>query len=93
MAFDAIEPFGHTRSDWQSASVCSAVVNAVFAVHRVRHRTTPKDYLLVFKTADEVNDPAKDGASERRQTWQQQKMVAMMYFAASQTKGKKRGRS
>lgn len=69
--FDSVEPFGDMRSDWQAASICALM--ATIAA-KGKKRFSPKDFLLQFGDARE--------SKGKKQTWQEQKMIAQMLEAA-----------
>lgn len=83
-AYDAIEPIGGVRGDWQSASVCSSVMNAMAISHGSRKRFRTQDFLLEF--TDE--ERPKVEVQAQGQTWQEMRMYAQM-FALSSTSKKK----
>jgi hypothetical protein len=82
--FDEIDPIGGRRGDWQAASISAVIANML---SRKAHNVD--DFLLTFGTERRMK-PAP-----RKQTWQEQKMLAYMMCAAFNEppkKGKKRGR-
>jgi len=81
-AYDALEPIGGRRGDWQAASVCSAIANTAAARSGSKKRFLTRDFLLEFGADKPTPAPS-------RQTWQEQKMIAMMFAAASHEKRKK----
>jgi hypothetical protein len=79
-AFDELEPIGGRRGDWQAASICSMLMNLA------GKRARTSDCLLEFGEEREV-PPAP---APQRQTWQEQKMIGMMFAAASAKGGRKK---
>ena len=83
-AYDETEPIGGARGDWQAASISSSLWNiaAMQAGSKKRFRTS--DFLLEFgddeKPIVEAAEPLRK--SVYTQTWQEQKMIGMMYAAA-----------
>jgi hypothetical protein len=71
MAYSQVERFDEVRADLRAASICAMLAN----IHRnPKKRATPfnvSDFLLDF-----------EGTPKRRQTWQEQKMIAQMIVAA-----------
>lgn len=93
-AFDQIEPIGGIRGDWQVASVCATVMNALHMRVGSRERFSPSDFMLKFDSVvkEAKKDPAKVQPARTRytQTWQEQKMIGMMFAAASQSRANNR---
>lgn len=90
MEYEAIEPFGDRRADWQAASICAAFANITLASKGVSKRFRVKDFLLEF---DNQEKTVKEGAKGR--PWQEMKFIAQMWaaaFNADEDKKKKRRR-
>lgn len=91
-AYDQIEPIGTRRTDYQAASICATLANLAVG-RRSRRRFKVSDFLLEF---DKQAEAAPDKPAG--QTWQEQKMIAKMFFALSKvptgpsrSRGKRRG--
>jgi hypothetical protein len=82
--FDELEPIGGRRSDWQAASICATVFNSVLIRTKSKKRFKPSDFVLEYG----AENPRPSG----KQTWQEQKMIAMMFAKAftEQPKPKRR---
>lgn len=80
--FDQLNPIGDLRRDWQAASICAVIANIAAAQGRSKKRFKVQDFLLEF--GEERERP------ERRQTWQEQKMIIQMVHAAFNSPKKKR---
>lgn len=72
IAYSQIERFDEVRADLRAASICAMLAN----IHRnTKKRAQPfnvSDFLLSFG----------EETPKRRQTWQEQKMIAQMIVAA-----------
>lgn len=79
MAYDQLEPIGARRSDWQAASICAMMMNVALMQAGSPKRFSASDFILEFGEAK----PATKPAEQPRQSWQEQKMIARMFFAAS----------
>jgi hypothetical protein len=88
-AFDKLEPVGALRGDWQAASVCSAVANSLAMLSHSRKRFRTQDFLLEWRD-EELPVPEPVDTRPHQQTWQEQKMIAMMFAAASNAPTKKK---
>lgn len=84
--FDKMHPIGELRGDWQIAALCSLIANIEASKgKRRRKRFRAQDFLLDFGLE-------RPKLMDRQQSWQEQKMIAMMFAAAGNAKGKQRGR-
>jgi hypothetical protein len=87
MAFDAVEPIGGRRGDWQAAMISSMVMNAAAMMRtgKVRLDFEPKDFLLEFRDADRKKPDAKPEPAKEPQketpSWQSMKFIARMHVA------------
>ncbi len=82
-AFDDVDPIGGKRGDWNAASVSSILMNIAAGRNGSRKRFKPADMLLEYGLDYK---PAKEGEVAPvtgRQTWQEMKMIGMMWAAAS----------
>jgi hypothetical protein len=83
-AFDAMDPIGKRRTDWQAASICAVLMNIAT---RGKRRFNPADFLLQFKEdATKVTPPRAD--------WRKMKMIAQMWAASGDDespRGKRKG--
>ena len=78
--YDKVEPIGGKRGDWQAASICTAIMNAASAQMRSSKRFRVSEFLLEFdKKKDVTPEPT---AAPICQTWQEQKMIGMMWAAS-----------
>jgi hypothetical protein len=87
-AFDRLEPVGGLRGDWQTAAMCSTMMNIAAARSGSKKRFRPQDFLLEFsdeKAPLEEIEPV-------RQTWQEMKMIGMMMVASSQATDRRKRR-
>lgn len=75
--YDALEPIGPPRGDWQAASICAAIMNGVAITARSRKRFRVKDFLLTWGGGSSTTKP--------KQTWQEQKFIARMFVAMSKS--------
>lgn len=75
-ALDQIEPIGDTRSDYQAASICAAMMNGLAALARSKKKFSVETFLLKWGEAAEEEKPA--GVP-----WQQMKLVARMWAASA----------
>lgn len=71
-----LDPFDEQRMDYRIASVVAAVVNS----QRSRKQRKMKLSEALLRFGD-----ASDKRNQRKQTWQEQLMIAKMYAVASQT--------
>ena len=78
-AFDMIEPIGGTRGDYQSAQMCTAMMNGFAVLARSKKRFKLDDFL--FKWGKDFVDAAP--ASDGKTPWQQMKLVAKMWAASA----------
>lgn len=89
MAYDAIEPIGGLRGDWQAASICAQVMNAAALIRtgKVRLDFKAKDFLLAFKDSLEAKKEEQPITKEQPKaevpSWQRMKMIARMHVALS----------
>lgn len=74
--FDSLEPIGDLRADYHAAMIARTVAASGGA-----KGTKLEDFMLKFEERDEP-------APAKRQTWQEQKMIGMMFAAASKRKRK-----
>lgn len=88
-AYDQVEPIGQKRGDWQAASIVTALYNVAASLTRSRKRWRVKDWLLEFTT----EGPSKAVVTPARQTWQEQKSIAMMFAAMANATPAKRKRN
>lgn len=72
--YDDIEPIGDLRRDWHAASICCVLANLAVVKSGGRKRFKVKDFLLEWGEERDVKG--------RRQTWQEQKMIAQMIALA-----------
>lgn len=86
-AYESLEPFGDHRSDWNAASVCAAIMNAMAMSVRSRKRWRVKDFLLEF-TDEEKKVPAD--TQPQGTPWQVMKMFAKMSAAIANADEEKR---
>lgn len=87
--FDQVSPIGDRRSDWQAASICAAVMNAMTMGHGVQTRFAPKDFLLEFGVEKAVkNAPAPDPAPN----WKRMKSIARMFTTQANTDEERKSR-
>jgi hypothetical protein len=82
MAFDTVDPIGGKRADWNAANISSILMNVAAGRNGSRKRFKPADLLLEYGK-DYV--PAKEGevSVAPAKTWQEMKMIGMMWAAAS----------
>lgn len=85
-AYDKIEPIGGLRGDWHAASICATLMNIACARAGSKTRFKPKDLLLEWRE----EQPTVEVPAAPRQSWQEQKMIAMMFAAASNTPTKRK---
>ena len=78
MTFAEFEPFDEARDDYRTAQIVQTLINMNRDTKRHPEPIPINDCLLVFGDAI-VEKPKK-------QTWQEQKMIAMMYVAAANKK-------
>jgi hypothetical protein len=78
-AYDELEPIGGLRGDWHAASICTMLANIAAAQSGSKKRFRVADFLLEF-------GPERAPIETPRQTWQEQKMIAMMCAAAANSK-------
>lgn len=82
MEYEAIEPFGDRRADWQAASICAAFANITLAARGAAKRFKVSDFLLEFDSEEKkVTKDMEEGAAGA-QSWQQMKFIAQMWVAA-----------
>lgn len=84
--YDAIDPIGGQRGDWQAASICCAFMNGIAVLARSKKRFRVKDFLLEFGDPKEIND------KKPKKTWQEMKFIAKMFVAASKPKAPRQKR-
>lgn len=90
MAYDAIEPFGDKRGDWQAATICASMFNARFSGNKISQMFQPKDFLLIFKDPEAVNELVKEVEKGTKGTpWQTMKFYARMHVAIANAEEKK----
>lgn len=77
MEFDAVDPIGGRRVDWNAAAIQSSLWN--IATKGQKKTFVPRDFLLTYGGPDKDRPAARE---QPRQTWQEQKFIAMMYAAA-----------
>lgn len=79
MAYDLLEPIGDLRGDYQAASVCSVIANIAAGQSGSNKRFRVQDFMLEFGNEREI--PQAESAPT--QTWQEQKMIGMMFASIS----------
>lgn len=81
MAYAELEPFDEVRDDYRIASVVQMIANVNRDTKKQPKPFPISEFVLKF------------GATEKKpQTWEEQKMLAKMFFSAYQAEGPKRGR-
>lgn len=75
-AYEALEPFGELRADYRAASIACVIAN----INRAKNQKpfTLQDFLLKFGSEE----------APKKQTWQEQKAIAMMWVQAYNAVGK-----
>lgn len=82
MYYDLGDPIGARRADWQAAAICAASMNAAAKIvssltgKRPRKLFRPVDFLLEFSEEGKAATPGGP-----RKSWQEMKMIAMMFAA------------
>lgn len=95
MDYEAIEPFGDRRADWQAASICTAFANITLASKGAKKRFRVSDFLLEFDTEDKKVVTKEGASAPPAKTWQEMKFIAQMWaaaFNADEDKKRKRRR-
>lgn len=88
--FDQVEPIGGVRGDWQAASICATLTTIAAARAGGGGRIfSPEEMLLKFKAKDVEVVKEPDAPA---QSWQEQKMIGMMWAAASNADQRRRKR-
>jgi len=81
-AFDQIEPFGFIRQDWQSASITAGISNVIAASVRSKQRFKVEDFLLKFRTAEEIQTVIDSVAQAAPAVdWKRMKLIARLCAA------------
>jgi hypothetical protein len=88
-AFDRMSPIGDQRGDWQAASICSAIFNAMAIRARSDKRFATSDFLLEF-TDEGLKKKQEDTTPAPSQDWQRMKFIARMFTAQANTDEEKR---
>lgn len=89
MAYDAIEPIGGRRGDWQAAAMCAMVMNAAILMRtgKAKIHFQPKDFLLDWP--DNTTKDTKEGTpAPAIAPWQHMKLIAQMHAALANAEAK-----
>lgn len=81
-----IEPIESLRADYRAAQIVSMLANINRDTKKRANPFTPEDFLLKFSTEE-----SHKKEEPKRQSWQEQKMIAQMFsaaFAPKRAKGK-----
>lgn len=84
-AFASIEPFEAAKLDWQFASVCATVMNAVAGAVGSRKKFELKKFVLDW-------GGAKANETKKPMAWQDMKRLAKMFTVAFNEPEKPKGR-
>lgn len=99
MTYDAVEPIGGMRSDWNAAAISATVMNAAAMVRTGRFSNTfePRHFMMEYskdeasaKQSIAVAAPTTPAPEPGRQSWQEQKMIGRMFFALSKAKAEEK---
>ena len=88
MAFDAIEPIGAKRGDWQAAAVCAAIMNARVLGTDVVFK--PKDFMLEFSDEPQKEERVTKSSPASKSKVNHMKWIAMQQTALANADEKKR---
>jgi Protein of unknown function (DUF4035) len=78
IAYAELEPFDETRADYRAASICTLLANINRNPKKQPRAFEIQDFLLLFG----------EDKKPKKQTWQQQKMIAQMIAMAYGEPGK-----
>lgn len=81
VAYDKVEPIGGRRGDWHTASICSTLMN--IACGKMKY--TPSDFLLEWGP--------KRAVQQKKQSWQEMKMMAQIIAGFYNDDRPRRGRT